>query len=491
MFFDDDRILFIDTRHIDAMENITLRLNPPEKRGACLSVETDWELRVSRASSIVFWQGSYRLYYTVKLDEMHSALAFATSTDGINWTRPDLDAVEFDGSRRNNLVDIQGLRPDETCVFIDPTGSYEHRFKVVCHSPFRGTWLMTSPDGIRFKDAGGTLIERATDNHMSVFYDPTIGKYRLYLRGSDKSRPIMGWSGSRSVIYAETDDLFKPIPIDENAPDPHERGKIRPGPDGKMIQPLAGINRELPKVMGMDDMDPPECDMYQPAAHHYARGAYLAFPTLYYHHPGIDQGGFHNDGILDIQFASSRDGYLWRRDFRGSYVRLDLPDGPATKQMHMLLGMVPHSYTLSQYYCGWRRSHGEGRTLDNIKGVGFHEPRPGDPIALRLEQRIDGFVSADSAYTGGSLLTTPFELKNAELRINVDTSASGVARAALLDDTGREIPGCRLEESDRIQGNDTKYVLSWRGQSDLSHLIGNKVRLLLKSRSTKLFAVYP
>lgn len=491
MLFDDNRILFLDTRHIESMENVELKLNPPEKREVCLAVETEWELNLVRASCVVFWKGHYRLYYLVTLDEAHRALAFAVSDDGIAWQRPDLGAVEFRGSTHNNLVDIEGLRPDETCVFVDPTGSDEHRFKLVCHSPYRGTWLMTSADGVRFRSAPKPLIERATDCHMSAFYDPTIEKYRLYLRGSDRSRQVMGWSGSRSVIYAETRDLFRPIAIDEAAPEPHGRGKPRPGPDGAIIQPLAAINRELPSVIAMDDQDPPECDMYQPAAHHYSRGAYVAFPTLYFHHPGIDEDGFHNDGLLDIRFAASRDGYLWRRDFRGCYVRLDLPDGPATRQMHMLLGMVPHAHTLSQYYYGRTRSHGEGRTAENISGKGFHEPRPGDPIAQRLEQRVDGFVSADSAYTGGSLLTAPFELVSSRLAINVDTSAGGSARAALLDDTGRELPGCSLRESDRIQTNDTRHTLSWRGREDLSGLVGRRVRLLLKSRGAKLYAVYP
>ncbi|MEO0248953.1 MAG: hypothetical protein ABIN58_05295, partial [candidate division WOR-3 bacterium] len=59
------------------------------------------------------------------------------------------------------------------------------------------------------------------------------------------------------------------------------------GPDGRIIQPLAGINRELPKVLGMDELDPPEADLYQAAVAHYAPDAYLAFPTLYYHYPGI------------------------------------------------------------------------------------------------------------------------------------------------------------------------------------------------------------
>ncbi|MDH7602622.1 MAG: hypothetical protein QHI38_10810, partial [Armatimonadota bacterium] len=111
MLFKDDRILFLDTRDIASMENITLRMNPPEKKGVCLAVETPWEMFLGRASSIVYWEGHYRLYYTVKLDEMHRALAFAVSSDGIKWQRPKLNAVEFDGSKENNLVDIEGMRP--------------------------------------------------------------------------------------------------------------------------------------------------------------------------------------------------------------------------------------------------------------------------------------------------------------------------------------------------------------------------------------------
>ena len=33
-------------------------------------------------------------------------VCFATSTDGYNWHKPDLGLVEYNGSRRNNLVDL-------------------------------------------------------------------------------------------------------------------------------------------------------------------------------------------------------------------------------------------------------------------------------------------------------------------------------------------------------------------------------------------------
>jgi len=490
LLFEDRRVLFFDGREIGSSESVTLTLNPPVKCGPCLSIEKKWEMGLVRASSIVSWQGSFRLYYSLDLDDGRKALAFAESSDGIAWTRPNLGAVSYDGSTANNLVDIGEMRPAETCVFVDPTGPDEHRFKLICHHPYEGVYLMTSPDGVRFRRAEGYLLTCSADNHMSAFYDPQIGRYRLYLRGSDRSRPVLGWSGSRMVVYAETDDLFKPIAIDENAPDPHSPGMERPGPDGTTIRPLAGINRELPAAMRCDDLDPPECDMYQAAAVHYAPDAYVAFPTLYYHYPGLPEG-YLNDGVLDIHFAASRDGTVWQRDFRGPYVRLDLPGGLATKQMHMLVGLVPHGHTLSQYYTGRRRTHGEGRTADNLKGAGFHEPKMGDPIALRLEQRMDGFVSADSAYTGGWLTTAPFALQSDALAVNIDTSASGAARAALLDESGAEIDGFGIEDSDRIQGNDTSHMLTWRGRGDLSVLVGARIRLRLESRGAKLFAVYP
>ena len=492
MLFNDNRMLFFDQRDIESMDGVTLTMNPPVKCGPCLRIEKDWELGGTRALCIVEWEGEYRLYYRVSLGEERVTLAMAISSDGITWDRPELCAVEFNGSSANNLVDIENHRPNEVCVFVDPTGPDEHRFKLVGHSQHEGgMYAMASSDGLRFKRVPGHLLTYISDNHKSAFYDPRIGKYVIYLRGWDRSRPIPPMAGSRVVLRAEVDDLFRPIPVDENAPDPWPPSKKWEGTD---YEGLHRLNNELPTALGPDEFDPPEADIYQLAGVQYLPDAYLAFPSLYYHHPWYPEG-FINDGILDLQFASSRDGIKWDRDFRGPYVRLDLPDGPCTKMMHMMVGVVPNGHRISQYHVGGRRSHGEGRVPDDVKPKREKEEQPPDnmdkPFVHRVEQRMDGFVSADSAYTGGTLVTKPFVLESAQLRINVDTSASGVAHAALLHEDGSEIPGFGLNDSDRIQGNATQYVLSWRGASDLSALAGKQIKLLLRSRSTKLFAVYP
>lgn len=487
LLFDDGRILFLNRGDMEDAEGIRLRLHSPVKRGPCLVVEKGWELGGVRGSSIVRVEDEFRLYYEVTLPDGRHCMAFAVSRDGIQWERPELGAVEFNGNSRNNLVDVQSHPFNESCVFLDPVAPDESRFKLVAHSPSQGgMFLFTSPDGVRFTRQPGHLLRFILDNHMTAFYDERARRYRIYTRGWDKSRGIPPMPGTRCVVLAETDDLSKPVPFDENAPDPWE-------PQPKWLNTewsgIRRLNRELPIVLRCDENDPEQGGLYQAAVVHYLPEVYLAFPSFYFTYPWPPEGQFINDGLLDIQFASSRDGMCWNRDLRDPYVRLDLPDGPASKMMHMLAGMVPGGGCVQQYYVGGRRSHGEGRTDKDVRVV--HETHHGDPIALRLEQRMDGFVFAESSYTGGRLVTRPFRLQSPELCLNIDTSASGVARAALLREDGTPVEGYGLKKCGRIHGNSIRMPVRWNGRADLSNLAGQTVRLLLESRAARLFAVYP
>lgn len=484
MLFSDTRLLFIDDRDIESAENITLTMNPPAKRGPCLFIEREWEMRGARGLCVVEWHGEYRFYYQVTFEDDAKCLALAVSHDGIEWERPNLGIVEFNGSTKNNLVSIEGSRQNEGCVFVDPSAPSDQRFKLIGHSQFEGgMYVMTSPDGLSFKRHPGNLFRFILDNHNTSFYDERIGMYVIYSRGWDRSRPIEPIPGSRTVIRIETNDLFHPLPY-EDAPD---RWPLSKKWEGLGHVDMRRVNKELPTVIAPDELDPREADIYQLAGVQYLSDVYLAFPSLYFHHPWAPEG-FINDGYLDLQFASSRDGIRWKRDFRGPYVRLDLPDGPCTKMMHMLVGMVPSGYRISQYYVGGRHSHGEGRIAPDTK-----VERPvecGAPIAHRIEQRMDGFVSADSTYTGGKLVTKEFVVGESGLALNIDTSASGTARAALLANDGSTIPGYGIEDSDRIQGNDTRYPLTWNsGRSRALELPGMRVKLLIESRAAKLYSV--
>src|SRR5690606_1597483 len=95
--------------------------NPVLRRGEKGALD-DW--MVQFYGSVVKVDGKYRLWYiasdsarfqTVKQSTGFSAFrpAYAESEDGINWTKPSLGLVDYNGSRDNNLVKIL---PDETAA---------------------------------------------------------------------------------------------------------------------------------------------------------------------------------------------------------------------------------------------------------------------------------------------------------------------------------------------------------------------------------------
>jgi hypothetical protein len=307
MLFDDHRLLFFDTSHVESMEDMALTLNPPIKGGACLFIERDWELNGARAYCITAWQGEYRLYYDVNPAEGMSCYGLAISKDGISWERPELGIVSFNGSTANNLVDIEDEQPKGACVFVDPTGPDEHRFKILGHNPHEGMFLMTSPDGLRFKRQPAALLPFNPDSLVSAFYDERVRKYRAYVRAWDRTRPIGHVPGSRVVALAESDDLFKPFPIHENAPDPWHQPPDKPVFGDELISVMRRINRELPHVIKCDEKDPRVSGLYQSAAVQYLPNAYLAFPTLYYSYPGPPEG-FINDGVHQTHTLADGDG---------------------------------------------------------------------------------------------------------------------------------------------------------------------------------------
>ena len=103
-------------------------------------------------------------------------------------------------------------------------------------------------------------------------------------------------------------------------------------------------------------------------------------------------------------------------------------------------------------------------------------------------QRMDGFVSADAEYTGGSLRTPPMVLEGDHLELNIDVAAMGGAMVEVQDERGQPLRGFTLDECDRVLVNDVAHTVTWRRNADLSSLVGTRVRLRFAMRSAKLYA---
>ena len=107
--FGTDNQLLFDDALIEDKSGFELTLNPPEKaERPALEPETSWEAKGVHASSVVEGEdGVHRLYYGATGEDGRS-ICLATSANGVDWERPSLGLVEYDGSKDNNLL-IKGF----------------------------------------------------------------------------------------------------------------------------------------------------------------------------------------------------------------------------------------------------------------------------------------------------------------------------------------------------------------------------------------------
>ncbi len=159
--------------------NPVLRPGPsgsPDEQGACIY------------GTVIRVDGLFRMWYlawpaeaweqpSLTLNGVSRPIAYAESTDGVTWTKPDLGLVEFRGNTHNNLVLIEpGDAPewasdDDLCVLHDPEAPADERYKLA-HITFvegnrispelssqpRPTMVCAvSGDGVRWRRTSGGL----------------------------------------------------------------------------------------------------------------------------------------------------------------------------------------------------------------------------------------------------------------------------------------------------------------------------------------------
>ena len=188
----------------------------------------------------------------------------------------------------------------------------------------------------------------------------------------------------------------------------------------------------------------------------WADNAYYMFPTAYYHYipsalAEFPKQGPTNAGPLDTQFAASRDGIAWERYDRRPFVPLGMKGEFDWASARVIWGLVPDTtgremylyYRASDWLHGWDRDERNKRLLTEA-GLGADQ---NIAVISRLVLRRDGFVSVQGSYAGGEFTTPPLIFQGNKLVLNVDTSATGIARVGLLDENGKPIEGFTVDES--------------------------------------------
>ncbi len=459
------RHLFFDPHFVRDGGATMLKVNPPARQEIVIRPDKPWEKFMITFYLTVFEEGEkLRMWYVCRDADNVANVAYAESTDGVNWMKPALGVVDYHGSRENNLVGIGSL---EGNVFRDPHAATPDERYVYVSTVFKGGGVcrFTSPDGYRWKRDERPLLPFEADSQNVTFWDERLQKYVLFFRGWTPKEPR---GHERKVVRLETTDLRTPFDLK-----PSGKGAtyVHQGRDPFIVD-------EALTVITCDERDPDHTDVYTNAIQRYplAPRWYVGFPSLY-HHPTKDT--IRSDGRTEGHFISSTDGISWNRYAREPYTRPGLAGSENGNMVYMGVGLVMHGDEIWQYGTGFRTTHNdfEGRKERT------------DGVILRYVQRVDGFVSLDFPSTTTRAVTQPITVEGSNLCLNVDTGAIGEMRIGLLDAEGREIPGFAASTCDAIRINSTHAVVAWKGTPNLAELRGNQVQVVISGSRAKLFSL--
>jgi hypothetical protein len=104
--------------------------------------------------------------------------------------------------------------------------------------------------------------------------------------------------------------------------------------------------------------------------------------------------------------------------------------------------------------------------------------------------RLDGFVYLKTRARYGMIQTKSVVLQGGELSINVRTTPSGYAKAAVLDDKTLEpLADYALEDAIPVTGDELFGKVRWHKRENLDELKGRSVVLEVNLREAELYAL--
>jgi len=410
-------------------------------------------------------------------------MCYAESTDGINWTKPGLGLVEFNGSKANNICLIEGEPHSLTRVndFLsvlqepdDPDPSRRYKAAFIAHVPYdevRGgmsqvgvkekrvcaTIAAVSADGLQWKvvgdrpaNAGGERFEVSGLYRFGDFYytpGQLIAPWGWRPDGSDggrimltyRSADFVHWSQAKSFSFARPGQLTQPRVA------------------GQQTHMGAGIWNRGNVLVGV-------------------YGIWQDAPTP------PPKGKSHNFGVrIDLGLVVSNDGIHFREpvaDFKviprggdGEWDNIALLQGHA---------FVNEGDRTMIWYSHWDT----GGTLQSME------------IGLATLRR-DGFghFSSKDDRNDAHFITAPLSVgKSAKIRLNIDgVSADAPLMVELLDARDQPLRGYSGAAAARIVANGIQQDVVWP-QSRAATLpagqpLAVKVVFPVKSKA-RVFAVY-
>ena len=225
--FDNISIPYSQNLRLEMRAPARLPSNPVLQRGAPGAPDA---LGVQFYGSVIREDGRFRMWYVAFDDDTANKVAsarwraaYAESTDGLRWTKPDLGLVEYHGNTKNNLIatDPAPLGFVNLKVLADPDDpDPQRRYKISTHVYFRhntrlGTLApFTSADGLHWKlvkDARPKNAELLEKDRVlpPIHFEPSGGLYKwngcYYACGQNAMNATRPYQGRVTRMYHSAD----------------------------------------------------------------------------------------------------------------------------------------------------------------------------------------------------------------------------------------------------------------------------------------------
>ncbi len=331
-----------DHSQVPEIDYVELLRLPADREIGVISCDKPWEKELS-FPNIITLPNKYIMYYIVYDGDGNRTFntCYAESTDGINWVKPELGLVEFNGNKNNNIIskDFEGM-------------SVEYKdgsFYLLTYAVDFGTYLYKSTDGLNFEKVETFKVPYCCDTQNQIIYNQTTDKWHIYLRSWYKST-------NENIVYNHTDSLYRAVSLLGPLANTSELENVnmelsatpfwRWGEDSGIPPALSD---ELPMVLyNTSDHD---YDIYNSCVHQYNDGTMIAYPIHYWHLPDSPPGR-PNDGYGGAGMYYSNDGENFEM------VTTDYVD-PGNFWFEYALGHVETETELIHYYVKFNKSHGD------------------------------------------------------------------------------------------------------------------------------------
>ena len=437
---------FIDTHLIDQLNGVTHQLQKPHPQEVSIIHDEPWEGNTCGYHT-VFQDGDiYRMYYRgshhdpVTTKTPHEVTCYAESTDGITWTKPNLNLYAFNGSKNNNIVWVEtGAHDFSPFKDPNPNATPDAKYKAIARGD-GGLYTFKSPDGIHWSPLSGhaVITEGKFDSQNLAFWDTEKNCYVDFHRGFRD----VGDQKVRDILTCTSTDF---------------------------------LNWTEPKYITQTGAPVEQLYTNQIIPYFRAPHIYMGFPmrfvperTVY----DIAKGGV-SDGVL----MTSRNGQTFHR-WPEAFIRPGLNhENWICRNTMVAWGMletdsrIPKQTELSMYAT---EHYYSSTRCDQLR---------------RHTIRLDGFASLHANATGGELVTKPFTFDGKNLTANFSTSAIGKLTFEIQTPNGTPIAHFAQNDCDDIFGDTTQRTITWQGKSDISHLANTPIRLRIQLHDADLFAI--